>query len=966
MAAALTQFLTELKPLTDWYEFGIFLGVPPHDLDKIAARFESRGVTRCLVQVYEKYRDSHGPPSWQMIAKALKAMDKVTLANDISKKYLHLESDSESVLSDGSVDSMDKQESHIFIDDKVKDEFDILCTKYSAVLLSVKKALQTQKVDIDDLQDVIQDHCGLEPLPSDSATLDSVFQRMKQQMSCFDVSLLKKVINLLVKPFQPNIEKYCEDLNAFKSSTLMKQIVEEVKRERKASSDGTKVVALKVSQAWTNTTIWEFERLVNIVLHEKRLSKIQVREGCICVTWVVPDTGYNIVYDMRFMDAIAVLSLSIGDEEIYGRQDQSDTPVSLDSALLQAIEKGVIDAVELLLAVGANPYLSLPSGDEAISAIVNMRDEDGRTVLHSAYRHADVTSLLLCESCDPNVVDNVRSTPIMVASKYGYCDTVVTLIGAGADVNQDGLPGTPLIAAAGAGHDNVVTTLIGADADVNKANHTGTTPLIVAVKAGHNNIVATLIGAGADVNKADDTGTTPLIVAGHDNIVSTLIDAGADVNKADDTGTTPLIVAGHDNIVSTLIDAGADVNKADDTGTTLLIAAAWAGHDNIVATLIGAGADVNQDGLLGTPLIAAAGAGHDNVVTTLIGADADVNKAGCNTDAPLIAAARAGHNYIVAILIGAGADVNKANHTGTTPLIVAAKAGHDNIVASLIGAGADVNKANHTCTTPLRAAVGAGHDNIVGTLIGAGAIDYMSIIDACSTGNNHLLQQLLLHPNINIDQQVNGDTPLFAAIKHNHPSIVTTLLLYGADPNVPNRYGIMPLVMACRKGNKKIVQSLLQHNANVDHHEWTGDTPLIVASKYGFKEIIQLLLEWGADVDAKNMYQETAFSIATRHGDIANIFESCTILSSGEYQQLVSPSSDSQSSSQNSLDGHCNSSAGNYSNISYMYLMYQRTCSRQSIGRGSIGGRSEGSGYRSIGQESEHSHGSNRSRIKES
>ena len=359
-----------------------------------------------------------------------------------------------------------------------------------------------------------------------------------------------------------------------------------------------------------------------------------------CITWIAPDVevdkiaNHDMVHNKCFMDAIAVLSLSIGDEEIYRRQDQSDTPVSLDSALLQAIEKGAIDAAELLLAVGANPYLSLPSGDTAISAIVRMRDEDGRTVLHSACRHADVTSLLLCEGCDPNVVDNNGYTPIMVASKYSCCDTVATLIGAGAD---------------------------------------GTTPLVAAAEAGQDNIVATLIGAGADVNKSD--------------------------------------------------------------GTTFLIEAAEAGHDNIVATLIGAGADVNKaDGT--TPLIAAAEAGHDNIVATLIGAGADVNKGGQNT--PLIAAARVGYDNIVATLIGAGADVNKAD--GTTPLIAAAKAGHDNIVATLIGAGADVNKADGT--TPLIAAAKAGHDNIVATLNGAGA---KSIID---TGNNHLLQQLLQHPNI--------------------------------------------------------------------------------------------------------------------------------------------------------------------------------------------------------------------------
>ena len=156
----------------------------------------------------------------------------------------------------------------------------------------------------------------------------------------------------------------------------------------------------------------------------------------------------------------------------------------------------------------------------------------------------------------------------------------------------------------------------------------------------------------------------------------------------------------------------------------------------------------------------------------------------------------------------------------------------------------------------------------------------------------------MLHPNINIDQEVNGDTPLVAAIKHNHPSIVTTLLLYGADPNVPTSYGTMPLMMACEIGNKEIVQSLLQHNANVDYQdERTGDTPLTVATEQKHNEIVQLLVEWRAGVDTEDMHMPQK------------------IVADAEHLQPVPPSTDSQSS-QSSLEGHCNSSAGNYSNIS--------------------------------------------------
>ena len=833
-----SQFLVELKTVTEWYLLGVHLGVPTQDLDDIDTRFgSSKGAKVCLAKVYEKYKDQHGSPSWEVILEALKAIDKITLADDISKRYLSQESGSTQSISgsesDGSVadgvDGLDCDTSHVFINDEVKDKFDTLSSKYSKVVLSVKNALKAKNVD--DLQSIIQNRCHLQPLPPESATLHNVFQRIQQNISCYDVSLLLIVAENIVKPVVRKVKQYCEELNEFKSSTLMKKIVEDVKKKRCGLPPSTKLVTLKVSEAWHNATIRDFERLVKIVLHEEQLSKIQVTEGCMCITWIAPDVEVdkivdcNMVYNKHFMDAIAVLSLSIGDVEIYRRQDQSDTPVSLDSAMLQAIEKGVIDAVELLLAVGANPYLSLPSGDAAISAIVNMRGKRGWTVLHSAYRHADVTSLLLCEGCDPNVVDNAYDgrTPIMVASKYGYCDTVGTLIGAGADVN--------------------------------KVGHSIGTPLTAAAESGHDNIVATLIGAGADVNKADSIGTTPFIIAAR---------------------------AGHDNTVATLIDAGADVNEAGR--------------------------------YTGTPLLPAAKAGHDNIVATLI---------------------------------SAGADVNKADDDGTTPLLAAAKAGHDNVVAILIGAGADVNKADHTGTTPLKllAAAWAGHDNV---------ITAMSIIAACLTGNNHLLQQLLLHPNINIDQEVYGDTLLVAAIKHNHPSIVTTLLLYGADPNVPTSNGTMALMMACERGNKEIVQSLLQHNANVDYQdESTGNTPLMVAIQFKYVEIVQLLFEWGANLHeaanvAKTHARQGNFDIA------ATILERHTMVSSDKYQQLVPPSSDGQSS-QSSLDGHCNTKHSGISYLTYGDILHT-TASDTQRGRQSIGRRSIRSGG------STHSSGSNMSR----
>ena len=269
-----SQFLVELKTVTEWYLLGVHLGVPTQDLDDIDTRFgSSKGAKVCLAKVYEKYKDQHGSPSWEVILEALKEIDKIALADAISKKYLSQESGSTQSISDSESDTsiddgLDYDAARVFIHNEVKVQFDSLRIKYSKVVLSVKKALEAKNVDIDDLQGVIQDHCGLQPLPSESATLDSVFQRMKQHVSCFDVSLLKSVANVLVEQAHKKVEEFCKELNEFKSSTLMKQIVEDVKEKR--HSPAGRAVTLKVSQAWNNATIRDFERLVNIILHEEQ------------------------------------------------------------------------------------------------------------------------------------------------------------------------------------------------------------------------------------------------------------------------------------------------------------------------------------------------------------------------------------------------------------------------------------------------------------------------------------------------------------------------------------------------------------------------------------------------------------------------------------------------------------------------------------------------------------------------
>ena len=896
---SLSLFLVKLKTVTEWYQLGIHLGIETHHLDEIAASFGSQGVKVCLAHVYDKYKDCKGgPPSWEVVTEALEKMDKITLADEIKERYLvDTMSTGDSESDDSAMVEQCGDGKPIFIGEKVKQEFEQLRGKYSEVITAMRMALRETNVDIGDLQSVIQDHCGLQPLPSESATLDSVFQRMKEHMSCFDVSLLLKVADQFVKEVRKEIRNYCRELNKFKSSAIMEKIVKDVKDKRKAPSAGARVVTLKVSQAWNNATIRDFEKLVNIVLHEEQLCKIKVKEGCMCITWIAPDVEAgeivrDVVYNKHFMDAIAVLSLSIGDQEIYRRQDQSDTPVSLDSALLQAIEKGVIDAVELLLAVGANPYLSLPSGDAAIGVAGKMMDDGGRTILHKAcwyghcdlvsllldggrtilhkacwYGHCDLVSLLLAEGFDPNIIDYRGSTPLIMACHRGNYKLVSTLLSAGADVNKSSIHGmTPLIAACERGHFDIVSNLLSAGADVNQGDHT---LLMVACWNGNVELVSTLLSAGADINKSGryDT-TTPLTAAcrkGHSVLVSNLLSAGADANQGD---PTPLIAAcenGNAELVSTLLKAGADINKSGRCGATPLIAACRKGHSDLVSNLLSAGADANQGDP--TPLIAACENGNAELVSTLLKAGADINKSGRCGATPLIAACRKGHSDLVSNLLSAGADANQGD---PTPLIAACENGNAELVSTLLKAGADINKSGRCGATPLIAACRKSHSDLVSNLLSAGADanqgDPTPLTAACENGNAELVSTLL---SAGADVNKSGTTPLTAACRKGHSVLVSNLLSAGADANQGDP---TPLTAACENGNAELVSTLLSAGADVNK---SGTTPLTAACRKGHSVLVSNLLSAGADA---NQGDPTPLTAACENGNAELV---STLLSAG-------------------------------------------------------------------------------------
>ena len=75
-----------------YYEFGIHLGLPPHELDTIREQFP-HGIAQAFAQVLllwlrQSYNvERYGPPTWQALVKAVEQENRA-LAKTIAAKYL--------------------------------------------------------------------------------------------------------------------------------------------------------------------------------------------------------------------------------------------------------------------------------------------------------------------------------------------------------------------------------------------------------------------------------------------------------------------------------------------------------------------------------------------------------------------------------------------------------------------------------------------------------------------------------------------------------------------------------------------------------------------------------------------------------------------------------------------------------------------------------------------------------------
>ena len=193
-------------------------------------------------------------------------------------------------------------------------------------------------------------------------TYNRVFDILHTHWHYLKCRLLERLIhNFLSDTELPvEVQKYQDEMKAFKESTKMKDLADVVKA--KQNIPGKEQVVLKVKEMWLDVTL-ELEFLVKLLFQEydESLQNIVVRKGSMHVTWSVSKEIAVLItrskFDIEVLIAIGVISLTVGTIVVLNYENSQDD-MTFDSALLRAVKSGgPLSAISLLLEVGGNPNL---------------------------------------------------------------------------------------------------------------------------------------------------------------------------------------------------------------------------------------------------------------------------------------------------------------------------------------------------------------------------------------------------------------------------------------------------------------------------------------------------------------------------------------------------------------------------------------------------------------------------------
>ena len=115
-----------------------------------------------------------------------------------------------------------------------------------------------------------------------------------------------------------------------------------------------------------------------------------------------------------------------------------------------------------------------------------------------------------------------------------------------------------------------------------------------------------------------------------------------------------------------------------------------------------------------------------------------------------------------------------------------------------------------------------------------------NIIWAITIGSIDKVKDLIRErANLNIKENILGNTPLMIAVLSNNLNIVNLLTDAKVNLDIKNSHGLTALMLAILNSRNKIAKTIINARANLDIQDNFGNTALDIAQTLGNKEIIE-------------------------------------------------------------------------------------------------------------------------------
>jgi len=152
-------------------------------------------------------------------------------------------------------------------------------------------------------------------------------------------------------------------------------------------------------------------------------------------------------------------------------------------------------------------------------------------------------------------------------------------------------------------------------------------------------------------------------------------------------------------------------------------------------------------------------------------------------------------------------------------------------------------------------------------------IDDSAVLFAASSGGHIGVVKMILEVvGINVNDDNNGNSPLYVASQKGNIDVVKVLIQAGGNVNKKNTHdGASPLCVASQNGNAATVKLLIDAGGNVNQAATTyGASPLCIASQHGNIAIVKVLIKASGNVNqARTTDGASPLWMASQNGHVA-------------------------------------------------------------------------------------------------